>query len=150
MKKTIVLLMVLFYMSSSLAQKIYKWVDENGQVHYSSKEPLDKKSERMKIKTQKAQSVTTKPESDENEEENDSEKDAEEEVDPKTKKELEAMDKKNKKRMCAQAKANLKSLQDSPRVVQKDPKSGEMVRLDDNQRISALKNARKNIKEFCR
>ncbi|WP_395374291.1 DUF4124 domain-containing protein [Marinicella sp. W31] len=143
MKKTIVVLLFLCAMPLA-AQKIYKWVDENGQVHYSSQKPPGQDAEKLNIKAHD-------PEPPAPAEEEGAEAPAEEEeADDATKAELAKLDKANLQRSCQQARSNLASLQNSYRVAQVDPKTGETVRLSDSQRASALKRARDNIKEFCK
>lgn len=41
LKLSIYLLLALIFSSSSIASEIYKWVDENGRIHYSSQKPDD-------------------------------------------------------------------------------------------------------------
>jgi len=142
MKKTIVILLILCAMPLA-AQKIYKWVDENGQVHYSSKKPPGQEAEKLNIRTNEPKPA---PEA----EQQAAEAGEEEEVDDETKAELAKLDAQNLRRSCDQAKKNLTALQNSYRVAQQDPDTGEMVRLSDNQRGAALKQAKDNIKEFCK
>ena len=144
MKKAIVVLLLLCALPLA-AQKIYKWVDENGQVHYSSQKPPGQDAERLNIRVKEPEPAQ------QSEEEVADQADAEEEeVDDETKAELARLDKANLQRSCKQARENLAALQNSYRVAQKDPDTGEMVRLNDNQRAAALKQARENISEFCK
>ena len=143
MKKTIVVLLILCAMPLA-AQKIYKWVDENGQVHYSSQKPPGQEAEKLNIRAN-----APEPPAQPAEEEGEQAPEEEAEVDEATKAELAKLDKANRQRSCQQARNNLASLQNSYRVAQVDPDTGETVRLSDNQRAAALKQARDNIKEFC-
>jgi len=46
----IVIITSLSILSTDLQSEVYKWVDENGKVHYSDK-PFDNKSKKVKIKS---------------------------------------------------------------------------------------------------
>jgi len=50
---------------------------------------------------------------------------------------------------CQDAKRNLKLLSENARVRQKDPKTGEMVMVPEESRISQQAEARRQIKDFC-
>ncbi len=54
MNKIIVgLAAIFFYSSSSIAAQLYKWTDENGQVHFSQSKPKHQDPERLRIKEQR-------------------------------------------------------------------------------------------------
>ena len=48
---------LLFCLNSAASDKIYKWVDANGQNHYTTEKPNDKSSQEMKIRISKKKPV---------------------------------------------------------------------------------------------
>jgi hypothetical protein len=148
MIKPIALLSLLIFASQLQAEKIYKWVDENGQIHYSSKKPPGTEVETMKVS--KGPKVTP-PAAEE------APVDPNEPVDPEADAEAEAQaraqlaqsDAVNRKRLCDQARNNLNALNTSVRVQRVDEKTGQTVRMTDEQRVTAMKNAQQAVKEYC-
>ena len=43
-------MLLMLCMTPAMAEKIYKWVDENGQIHYSSQKPVGQDAETVKVK----------------------------------------------------------------------------------------------------
>lgn len=156
-KKLIMIMMVLFS-SQLLAEKIYKWVDENGQIHYSSKKPANQEVETMKLK--KAPKVaaktitdaTDKPEATEDastEVKTEEEVEAEAEAKAVAAAKLAEADKINNKKQCDLARKNYAALNATVRVSRKNDK-GETVRMTDDERVNAMQTAQKGIKQYCK
>ena len=153
MFKIISVVLVLF--SSQLAaQKVYKWVDEKGQIHYSSKKPVDQEAETVKIK--KGPKAPVKPvagDGDKDEKKADAIAATEiSEADSKARAaaaaDLAKADKVNNKKRCDLAKQNAAALNATVRVTRTNA-AGETVRMSDDERISALQRAQQAIKESC-
>jgi hypothetical protein len=125
--------------------KIYKWVDENGKVHYGAEKPADTKAERIKVNIQPATS-TDKSDADES---NTDGKDGE-----KSEKKPERLEgdaiipKKEKAMLCSKAKARVKSIQNSGRLRAYDEKGQSRI-LSDKERNKRLSSAKKDVKEYC-
>lgn len=122
----------------------YKWVDENGETHYSQSPPAAVKTEVIKPPAGSAASipkasagVTSKAPAT-----NDS---AQPTPDAKAKAEDATVRAEN----CAIARKNLEVLKTAPRVTIKD-QNGLYHRLSDEERKARSAEAQKRIDEFCR
>lgn len=54
MKRNILLLVIFSFFTFTASADIYKWIDKDGEVHFSDKPPQDRKSERIQVDTIKA------------------------------------------------------------------------------------------------
>lgn len=150
---TLMTFLVLFS-CQSLATKIYKWVDENGQIHYSSNKPANQETETVKVRKgpkavakTSADEVVSSDESKSDGSDNSSEMDAEAKA--AAKKELAAADRINRKKQCDVARKNYNSLNATVRVVRTNEK-GETVRMTDDERVNALATAKKAMNQYCK
>jgi hypothetical protein len=147
------LISAVLLLSISLAAHagVKKWVDADGNVHYSDTGPQDN------TQTQAVRNVTGKDQAD-----------APSGYTPKSYAEREAEMKKArklkdeasqkqaeqdtraaaKKQNCEGARQNAKTLEQSPRIVSYDA-NGERVVMEDNERARRLEEARKTISENC-
>ena len=131
----ILLLTTLMIITSVASAGLYKWVDNDGNVHYSQKPPRDKQYKRLKApadapenasplykntKLNKPGSKTTKTETAKNEE--------------------------TRASNCKKAKQNLASYQQSRRV---RDKNGNVITLDDKARAKQIQNAKQAVSDFC-
>jgi len=132
---------------------VYKWVDENGQVHYGE-HPGNAGAERVTIR----QNETTKPRTIKSKEESGEQKKAGEsgegeEQTPETaeaKKPEEAkIPKKEKRRLCKEAKSDIASISSRGRMREIN-KKGEYIYLSEKQRQQRLSTARKKQRKYCR
>ncbi len=162
MFKIIILMVVVLFSSQLAAEKIYKWVDEKGQIHYSSQKPVDQEAESIKLK--KAPKVKPKavlgPESQSGEtgdvatDATSTETETEEEAEAEAAARAEAVaklaeaDKINNKKQCDLARRNHAALNATVRVLRTNDK-GETVRMNDDERVSALQTAQQAIKQYC-
>lgn len=123
----------------------YKWVDESGNVVYSQTPPDSGPYE--KIKTKKPSSFTppskpTPPQAEKAKKEIEAiEQQLEGELQQETAK-IEQIRAEN----CKAARYNLEAYTVTPRI---RTETGEVVRLDDNERARLIQEAKDNIKEFC-
>ncbi len=129
--------------------RIYKWVDANGDVHYSEQAPPESKARELKVQSRPADTAEldrlkekaglTPPK--------EGAKTPEEALAPTAADK--AADAKQRQKNCQIARKNLEVLGTSRRVATKDEK-GNYVRLDDNQRQAQMEQARKQIEENCK
>ncbi len=149
MRLSILLVLCVFAVTAVAATKVYKWVDKEGNIHYSEQKPVNQPSATLHIKEVKPTPLPEKAmteseaESDQAEDEGQAQQRAEAE------KALAAADRVNRQKLCQQAKANRDALNASVRVSRIDPDTGEQVRMTDNERVEALQKAEQAIKDYC-
>jgi len=148
MKYTILLISLLAFNATEAREKYYKWTDAEGTIHYSKKKPQETQVSEVKIHD----SVSTSPQSQQNDA-NDStepEKSAEEkQIDAYNQALKEKSQRFQDKANCKIAKNNLLELQRTLRVSRKDPKTGQRIRLSDNERVQMMATAKQQIKNLC-
>ncbi len=139
---------------TSVHAGVYKWVDENGQVHYGER-PGNTASERVTIRknetttprtVKKAKEDGEKPadgESTENADGKPAEPVAEAPLVPVE------ISKKEKRALCNEAKGNIAAISSRGRMREIN-KKGEYIYLDDKQRQKRLDAARKKQSKYCR
>lgn len=148
MSKLLGFLFLCIVFGTAQAGSVYKWVDEQGNTHYSQ-EPHGSSAKEMNIKTNPATSSTTSEEMDELQkqvEEIDKSKQEQAKKDEKT-----AIEQKNKEiraKNCSNAKSRYNTLNAGGRLYEVDEK-GERFYLDDSMRQSRLAEAQKAIDEWC-
>jgi hypothetical protein len=153
MFKTILLVVIVLFSSQLAAEKVYKWVDENGQIHYSSQKPVNHKAETMKLK--KAPKVVPKPTTDDEnkaaagiETADAAETEAEAAAKEAARAQLAAADIINNKKQCDLARKNYQALNATVRVSRTNDK-GEVVRMTDDERVNSLLIAQQAISQYC-
>ncbi len=119
---------------------VYKWVDENGQVHYGE-QPGNAGAEKVTIR----QNETTKPRAIKKDEKNEDDKPAEKTTKPEPPK----MPKKEKRKLCNEAKSDLATIASRGRLREINEK-GEYIYLTDSQKQQRIAAAKKKQREFCR
>ena len=135
------------FVLSPLHASVYKWVDENGQVHYGE-QPGNTGAEEVNIR----QNETTKPRPI-----NKAEEDAAESGKKNTDKQAETPgelveippSKKEKRKLCNEAKSDLAAISSRGRMREINEK-GEYVFLTEQQRQQRISAAKKKQREFCR
>ena len=133
------------FVLSPLHAGVYKWLDENGQVHYGE-QPGNTGAEEVTIR----QNETTKPRTVNKTEEDTAESDKNNkdqqaeaplvEVEP---------TKKEKRKLCNEAKSDLAAINSRGRVREINEK-GEYTYLSEAQRQKRIADAKKKQREFCR
>ena len=155
MSKLITMAIILVISSPVWAEKIYKWVDENGQIHYSSQKPENQPVETVKIR--KGPTVTPQPAEEQASEDGaavaeeltDEEIEEEAAAEEAARKQLAEADRVNNRKQCELARRNYDALNATTRVTRRDA-NGQVVRMTDDERVNALKNARLGIQRFCK
>jgi len=120
------------------AQTTYKWIDKDGHTHYTQKPPAEGSYERLNVQTGHPAASTsgptyTTPGADSNPSE----------VIQQTEAKGEEMRQKN----CEQAKKALENYTAFRRI--RDPKTGAVRILGDDERAQKIEDAKAAIQEFC-
>ena len=118
----LIIIAVLLLNNVQAGQKFYKWTDANGNIHYTDKQPEDKKTAEVKVNTSQPHII-------ENNENNDKKPKAEsntrEKLDEYSQRDkINRQNTKIKKQNCKNAKNRLKKFKESITYRKKDPKSG--------------------------
>ena len=146
MKIVLLIITLIFLSTANGGQKFYKWVDEEGNTHYTSEKPEDKKTDEVTIKTNHPQAPKVDPEAQEARRKK-SDEFMENHYEKKRKsKELAAVNKKK----CTDAKKTLVKFQEKVRMSRVNQETGETEYLEDSSRAQILKDAQKGIKQYCR
>ena len=129
---------------------IYKWTDEQGNVHYGSQRPEDATAERMKIESDKPPATEKNAAKDTGKEpkkEGEAEKKPEA-VPPKAAVEPK-ISKKEKQRLCQQARGDMQTIEARGRVREMD-ESGNTRYLTDQERTKRLSATRADVNKYCK
>ncbi len=155
MKLIPLFLVMIFALTASLtsqAGKVYKWVDENGNVQFSQFPPNtdkegEQKAEQINVKTQKSMNAGQSKQKLETMRQ----KLLESSVDRNTENEQDKLDKEKAELMaknCDKAKQRLRDLENNGRIY-KTLENGERHWFDAKERMQSIKAARDQVKEFC-
>lgn len=137
---------------------IYKWVDEHGNVQYSSQKPLDAEAEKVKVNTQPPMDSSTyrRPGRDEAKTEGNGDK---KETDDKDKHKSPADKRKDaakkaesdklKKEMCDEARETLATIESSARVRVED-KDGNVNFLSEEEIAKRKKSEQERVNKYCK
>ncbi|QYK04261.1 DUF4124 domain-containing protein [Shewanella zhangzhouensis] len=140
-----ILIPLLLVCGISQAATIYKWVDKNGVTHFSEQPPPDE----TQTQTLNAAELEPKPigfDSPKPIPKNDETvSDEQKNADLVRQQNADQAD-----AICEQAKQNLDVLSNFSRVTRKDDSTGEPVMMSDEERETALSDAKKRISLFCK
>ncbi|MCK5001673.1 MAG: DUF4124 domain-containing protein [Gammaproteobacteria bacterium] len=130
---------------AAMSEGIYKWVDDNGKIHYGSQRPEDADAEKMKLHVPEPAS---KPESQKEAEEENLEGDQKKEA---TLEDHADQEKANKERSayCAKERKRLQTVQKNKQIHQKDA-SGKVSKLSSEARNKRLNKIKANISKYCK
>lgn len=133
------------FVQSPLYAGVYKWVDENGQVHYGE-QPGNTGAEKITIR----QNETTKPRPINKTEEaaESGKKNTGEQAEEFGEWEEVPASKKEKRKLCNEAKSDLAAINSRGRMREINEK-GEYVYLTEPQRQQRISAAQKKQREFC-
>ena len=131
----ILLLTTMMIIAASASAGLYKWVDNEGNVHYSQKRPPDQQYKRLKAPPSAPEN--SKPLYQQTKQESKGSNTAAAET---------AKNEKVREENCNNAKKSLKTYQLYKRVRDKD---GNITVIDDNIRAEKIKNAQQAISELC-
>lgn len=128
--------------------KVYKWTDENGQVHYSEK-PGNTDAQRIKIRTNETTKPRTIKKPENNAELNGEGDPAKQPVaEPPELVEVK-VSAKEKRQLCQEAKSDIATINSRGRLREIN-KNGEYVYLADEQKQQRLATAKKKARKYCR
>ena len=140
-----ILLLLLLLTLTPLQAAVHRWVDDNGNVHYSDQPPAKQASEKIEIKPH-----TPDPATQErllrHKQTVESSQEAREEQ--KEQQQAEAKEAEQQKERCKQARAQLNLAETTGRIYETD-ENGERKYMDDKQREAYLEQAREAVKKFC-
>lgn len=131
----ILLLATMMIFASSVSAGLYKWVDSEGNVHYSQKRPRDKQYKRIKAPAPATEA--SQPLYKSTKLNNKTSITVDNEV---------AKNEKIRATNCANAKQNLSGYQLSRRIRDKE---GNVKIVDDKERARQIDMAKKAINQFC-
>lgn len=149
MRLSILLLLCVFSVTVVAATKVYKWVDKDGNIHYSEQKPVNQKADTLRIKESKPTPLPAESNKEADDNEQPVADDAQSQQRSEAEQALAAADQVNKQKLCQQAKANRDALNASVRVSRINPETGEQIRMTDDERINALQEAEQAIKDYC-
>ena len=139
-------IILLAFTSTSMAEKFYKWVDENGVTHYGSQAPGDQPASVINTRTNASSSqddaieaLNARREAAAKQREKATQAAAEAQ-------QAEENPKAATEERCEGHKKNLEILQNKPIVRRENPETGEMEVLDQEQRETMMEDARKALK----
>ena len=127
---------------SAAADKVYKWVDQQGVTHYSEQPPADKKAVIAKIKLRQVESKATQPQTIES---GNQAPQPQSEVETALSTEGLAIQQKN----CSSARNKLRALQNAGRVRQLDADSGEYIYLPDEVKLAQIQQMSDYLRDKC-
>ena len=131
----ILLLTAIMIFASSASAGLYKWVDDEGNVHYSQKRPRDQQFKRLKAPPPAPDNAKTLYKSNKPAEKS-----------GKTAASETAKNKEIRAKNCAQAKKKLTNFQVHRRMRDKD---GNVAVIGDKERTKQIENATKAISNYC-
>ena len=152
MSRILLILCLLALAAGAPAQKMYKWVDKDGNVQYTDTPPppgakTEKTMTAPKPVPGQPKTAATKPKSV-------AEQDAEfrkrqvEEAEARAKQDKTAAQDEQAKAQCITAKSNLTQLESGVRVAKYDA-NGERYFLEDTDRPKAIEEARRAVDSWC-
>lgn len=143
----LVMSLLLLSAVTPVAAGVYKWHDENGQVHYSERPPMAGEAKRMTLEPAPPPDPLATERAERIQLDNElwrEEKARREEEQAKAK-----QDEELRKRNCAAARGNLSVYQTSGRVFHLN-EQGERQYVEDRDRAAAQQRARERVDKWCR
>ena len=131
------------------ANEIYKWTDENGNVHYEDRPSGAPTEERLALNYRRTDSAAVQQRVATRHERQASRAEAQSQAEAAEREAAEnAAAAEERKQACERARARLETYLQSPRLYRTDA-NGERVYLDDEQRQEARRKAEEQVTEFC-
>lgn len=141
------------------AKEVYTWTDENGVVHFVDRPPGNPDAQAVDApEAYRPGSVSPEPvEPIEPAEIAAEDQPPEQELSPAEQKRVELAEQRARRqseraeaeRICAEAKRKLAMIQPSPRVLYEN-QQGEVVRMDDDQRVRMIEENQALVDKYCR
>ena len=150
--KLIILAGAILFSTSAFAA-IYKWTDEQGNVHYGQQRPTTATSEKMNVQQHAPENTSTynRPGSQKDAKSTDkSGNNAKPANEQKAEKKTETKaEKKKRLAACEQARKSLKTMEEVGRIRAKD-KDGNTTFLSQQQKEEKMKQSRKMLSKHCK
>ena len=140
------------FISNYCYSGVYKWVDDQGNIHYGQQRPGNIQAERMNLQNYAPEDTSSykRPGSKADAENNNAPADDNKNKTSDTEKKPESKaDKKRRMAACAQAKKGLSNMQSSGRVRSKG-KDGSINYLSEKQKAAKMKQSRDLISKHCK
>ena len=149
LKNFFILVIFLGLLPLATQAAIYKWVDEDGKVHYSQQKPQNIKTEKIKVNTRTPENTSTysKPSL----KQKDTDKQASDKPANTSKQNADKKPEKSAKEradLCKQSRANLQTLASRGRIRQKDDQ-GNLSYMSEEQKQQRIKREQDRVKEYC-
>jgi hypothetical protein len=139
---------ILINSSAVLADKIYKWTDAEGKVHYGSEKPVDADAEKMKVNTSKAGVDTGAEALDNLKQQADDEAERIKEEGIPEQPPVPSLSMKEVKKRCQAARQDLATIQSRGQLRERDEK-GEIRYVADEEKQRRIKAAKRQVREYC-
>jgi hypothetical protein len=141
-------MVILLGSGAAPAEKIYKWTDAEGNVHYGSQKPADAPAEKMQVDTGLTGTNTGAEALDKMKQEADDEARRIKEEGIPEQPPVPSLPMKEVKRRCAAAKQDLATIQARGQLKERD-EQGNISFVSEEARQQRIKQAQKQIKEYC-
>ncbi len=149
MKYFIFIILLFTFNQIEAKQKYYKWTDAEGNTHYTENKPSNQQTSEIKVSTHQPKISEPIVEETKSEEDVAELTDEQKETIEFNKKEKERVMKAQNKANCEIAKKNLATLQEASLVKRTNPATGELIRMDNSNKIQMMKKVKKSIKDLC-
>ena len=153
MKKMIIFISLIFTLQTMAKEKIYKYVDAQGIIHYTKNKPENKASSEVKI--YKAKKKTTTEQDDAKDDAKGDKKDDSKLTEEQKK--VKAYNEKERARVkaeqdrqnCIIARKNLETLNKSTRVRKTNPVTGEEIIIENSELDDMIEQTKQKIQDLC-
>jgi len=144
------LFLVILSISNYCYSGIYKWVDEEGNVHYGQQRPASAKAEQMRVQSYAPEDTSSykRPALNSGDKDN-TDKSANSDAETPEKKPETKAEKKQRMAACAQARKNLTRMQSIGRIRSKD-KDGNASFISQKQKEQKMQQSRDLISKHCK
>ena len=148
MKVVMLLLVLMMVISAASAQGIYKWVDEQGQVHFGERPPEDAQASEVTVKPPPPSAPVVQQDRKENTQRL-LRAFEEERMDKEEKAAKEAQESAQRKRACTVARDRLRRYQEARGFYNLDA-NGERRILNDAEHAATISRAEEAVKQYCK
>lgn len=148
----LITILALFVLPTAFAGKVYKWVDEDGNVQYSAQKPPSAGAQEIKVQSKPSSSAKGGESESAEDEQQAKEQSEEEKVKVSSEKEAAEIEQKNeeiRKKNCSIAKRRAATIDQGGRLYEVD-ESGERTYWDDATRAAKMQEAQSQIDEWCK
>lgn len=145
MRKLLPALMLSLLCTSTMAQQIYQWTDDQGVVQYGQRPPADRHYQQRSIEVAPPPGGTLRQPNPEPKEPTDKTEQTQSLAEQRR---MAAEQKKQQAAACTRLRDNLKTLEDNPRL-RRTNKAGEVERIGEDERQQMIQQLREQLKQDC-